>query len=524
MRPLSNPQTFRSGFVKTVSIGLALVMALCVFGFVAGNSATAMPCRCPTCPPGGCGGTCPEGTVSFSASVVAKPTSATLDVTINVDASVTLQWGTSTSYGNSESLGTEPTYFSVTIGSLSPVTTYYYKLSGTASCYNAGSYASSFVTATTTYYVAINVFESGGTVTISGGSGAGTFSSGQTATLQWGITYTLGCNVGSISNWAPEPWVFVGWVTMGVSVGGSLSCSTTLTVGYGGGTGYLTMELGYTSVEPCSGTCYASWAGLIYGSTTSSPGATGQGNDYQVGAAFDIPSSTYDTFGGTYSGPEGIGIWVGIGGVNHWDNEGAYSSGSLWQAGVQIYYASSSQTTPTITPWVEDYPNAIQTQLLPNDLAAGGVVQISVGVQVCNSGPSAQADGYAQFFSPSPKEEWNNLSYDGETSCGSGVGPITQIDTHTAEWIAEVPSGWECPTLSQNIQFQWEDVSSVMPTSLSSFASDPVPSNEFNSGASTIANATAQLIVGAYEQVLAAATLSPSSGGALTIDYVQEES
>jgi len=135
-------------------LALCTVMTLASVAGVAtpGSSAAgspsgqAHPALCTCACYGTCGVTCPEGTVSFWIASVTYPTPTTIVLTVGVNvatSSFAFQWGTTTSYGKTWSESPAPTTVLVTIGPLNAGTTYYYKITGSASCYNSGSYTGS---------------------------------------------------------------------------------------------------------------------------------------------------------------------------------------------------------------------------------------------------------------------------------------------------------------------------------------------------------------------------------------------
>jgi hypothetical protein len=135
----------RAGAGLLVTITVAATFGL-LGGLPSGHSHLVQPAVCTCACYNTCQTQCPEGTVSFSIVSVTypTPTTITLGVQTNVDTSpFEIQWGPTTSYGSSWSQNPEPTDFAVTIGPLNAGTTYYYELTGSASCFNSGSYKGS---------------------------------------------------------------------------------------------------------------------------------------------------------------------------------------------------------------------------------------------------------------------------------------------------------------------------------------------------------------------------------------------
>jgi len=504
--------------IRWASIALAAVFVLAGFSVAVSQPAHGM-CSPSCCPPSKCPPppTCPEGTVTFSSvSVSTTPDSVTLTVVDNVDASITLQWGTTTSYGNTWGPNTEPTSFTITLTSLSPHTTYYYKLTGTASCYNAGSYAGSFTTTYVIYQVATDVFESFGMIEISatssGAPGSNTYSNGQTASLGVGASYTLVCQVDSAATIAqdtPVPLVFSNWYSAGgVQIANPYSCSTSFTVTGGSSQGAIVLELGYTNqLTPSAG--LTPEGGYLYGVSTNE---YLEGSVYQVGGTFVLPGpssvqySSFSVSGTPYTGPEYSSIWVGIGGFNYWANDNQYAPISLWSVGITLGYASSKSSL-TYYPWFEMWDGVSS---VPDSFALspayGDTITVSVALQPCAPGSSLyNAGAYALMVDQTQDKgqyvDFTNPANSALHDCPNGA--IYQPDYHTAEWMVGGGPGYALPEISPTdfttfpppsfslpIQFPSAEVSLTYPSSFQAFEDEPVPITDvaYNDGASAIAS------------------------------------
>lgn len=510
-------------------VGLSLVMIVASVGGLAtlalsnespathsgGPTSQSHTALCSCACYGSCGGGCPEGTVTFSSVQVSTTTSgAVFTIVDNVAASITLQWGTTTSYGNTWGPNTEPTSFTISIGSLSAHTTYDYKLSGSASCYNSGSHTGSFTTPYVIYNVATYVFESFGSIQISatssGAPGSNTYSSGSIASLGVGASYALNCLVASASTIAqdtPVPLSFTNWYSQGgVQIANPYACSTSFTVSGGSGQGAIVMELGYTNqLTPSGG--LSPEGGYTYGVPSAE---YTEGNVYQVSGTFVLPTASnvsYNSFtvsGTPYTGPEYASLWVGIGGINYWANDNQYAPISLWAVGVTMGYASS--TSPLqIYPWFEMWDGvASSPDSFSSAVSMGDTITVSVALQPCNSGVY-DAGAYAlmddQTKGVVQSVDYTNPSNSALQGCPNGA--IYQPDYHTAEWMVGVGPGYALPEISpssltsypppafsQDFQFKSEAVSETAPSSFDAFMSEPIPITDvdFDDGASAIAS------------------------------------
>lgn len=517
------------------------------------------------------GGTCPKGTIAIgSPSAVQAGTQETVSwstspaQTTPLSMSQTFQWGTVTgSYTNSASVVSEGSgNWEATVTGLTPAstTTYYYEIIATATCYNSGTSTGSFTVSL--YPVEIYSFESFYTVELSSPSTEPeSYSNGSVAELYDGGTYSLSCEVSTPpSDYMATPFVFGSWFVQGsLSIGSTSACDTTVTVSGGSGSGVIALQLGesnsiaYAPQNPVTLGGYSSGGqdtytlyeeplgGYVYGSEYQAS-TYPEGTVYQASGTFTIPSYSYEEYSGssgTYTGPEVAAMWVGIGGYNYWDNSQSEFNdgivGSLWQAGVAIFYSSSSGAM--LIPWVWDtgFPdpycyvpdpatfgtsNALNCD--PVTLASGTLsgmqsgdqIAVTVGVQPCTPGTTESA-AYAIIQDVSRVTAALTVNYwDGTVQsiygCAAGVGPVYYPDYHTAEWMVGVPTGGVPPSISGNIVFTSEEVSPTIPSSFTSFTDTPCPNNELNAGAGPLAwEITAATVSGVVTYSIKATALTP---------------
>jgi hypothetical protein len=136
---------------------------------------------------------------------------------------------------------------------------------------------------------------------------------------------------------------FASWMSDAATFASRSSVSTTISVFTAATSGTFVSELSLPSSGGEGGSSFGGWTGYLQSATQVR----------NVSFNFTIPNLSWTTPNPLYSNDnEGITAWIGIGGFDYTPTNGCPLGGCFWQAGVQVYLASST-SQPTVRFFVE---------------------------------------------------------------------------------------------------------------------------------------------------------------------------